>query len=179
LRHIVRSYDEQLDELRRREETRKRRVDNSGRDSQDLGQPPYSILLADQLWDTAFSIRLSVEGLQSQLNLIELRFDRARASLPAAEERVRQATERAEAAKGAPDEGRKNWLRDLEDLRRRAAVVTLQAAELSKTRVEAELADQNTRLEGAGRRLKSVESQVQFTEADLTKIQRRLGQERQ
>lgn len=179
---IVRSDDEQIDDTQRLEQIRQRRGELNKAQAESNTQtesPPYSILFADQLWDTAYSLRLTVEGLQSQLSLIELRFNRARESLQGAQERLRQTSERAEAAKDSPGENRQRWLRDLEALRQRGAAAMLQAAELSKTRIQEELADARARLESAEHRLESVEPYVEFTDTDLGKIQARLSQERQ
>jgi potassium efflux system protein len=176
---IVRSEDEQIDDTQRLEQTRQRRTDSRTDSNTPTESPPYSIFFADQLWDNTFSFRLAVEGLQSQLSLTELRFNRARESLLAAEEGLRQAAERAEAATGSPESERQSWLRDLQSLRHRAAAAMLQAAELSKTRLQEDLSDARARLQSAERRLESVESHVDFTDADLGKIRTRLSEERQ
>ncbi|MDF2756037.1 MAG: putative Mechanosensitive ion channel family protein, partial [Nitrospira sp.] len=71
LHHIVRSADEQIDATLRLEQARQHR-DEVGRslpDSKDHGDTPATIFDADRLWDTAFALRLAVEGLQSQLAL--------------------------------------------------------------------------------------------------------------
>lgn len=178
---IIRSIDEQIDDTLRLEQTRQRRAEFTKTQSDATNpaeSPPYSIFFADQLWDTSFSLRLAVEGLHSQLSLTELRFNRARESLLAAEAGLRQASERAEAAKGSPGISRERWLRDLEALRQRAAATMLQAAELSKTRVQEELEDARARLGSAERQLESVGPHVNFTEADLGKIRTRLSEER-
>src|SRR5262245_28208703 len=178
---IIRSIDEQTDDTLRSEQTRQHRVDVSKSQAETplAESPPYSIFFADQLWDAVFSLRLTVEGIRSQIDLIELRSDHARESLMVAEERLRQTSERAESTKGSPHADRQRWLRDLEALRQRAAAATLQAAELSKTRLQEELADARARLEAAARRLESVDPQVNFTEADLGKIRTRLSEEYQ
>lgn len=176
---IIRSIDEQTDDTLRSERTRQHRVGVSKSQTEPplAESPPYSIFSADQLWDATFSLRLTVEGLRSQLDLIELRSDHARESLMVAEERLRQTSERAESTKGSPNADRQRWLRDLEALRQRAAAAVLQAAELSKTRLQEELEDTRARLEASERRLESVEPQVNFTEADLGKIRTRLSEE--
>lgn len=183
LHHIVRSLDEQIDNSSRLEQARRRRADVDATAAAAAGtpaeSPPYSVFFADQLWDTTFSLRLAVEGLQSQLSLIELRSGRARESLQSAEERLRQVSERLESTHGTATDDRQRWLRDLETLRQRAAAALLQATELSKTRIGEELSDTKARLESAEHRLAAVESQVEFTEADLAKIRTRLSEERQ
>jgi potassium-dependent mechanosensitive channel len=182
LHHIVRSLDEQIDETLRLEQARRRRNELTGTASPQSASdesPPYSVFFADQLWDTVFSLRLAVEGLQSQLALIELRSGRAKDTLQAAEERLRQASERLEGAKNAASDGRQRWLRDLETLRQRAAAALLQATELSRIRIVEELSDAKARLDSTEHRLAAVETQVDFTEADLTKVRTRLSEERQ
>ncbi len=181
LQQIARGYDEQIDDLQRLKEAQQRHEEISRTSQEWKGvpeSPPYSVFLADQLWGTLFSLRLADEGLESQLSLIELRFDRARDALKTAEERLRQASERLEATTDPAQSSRQRWIRDLEDLRRRAASVAVTAAESSKTRVEQELADTQARLALAQRQLAAVEPQVEFTEADLHKVRSRLAQER-
>jgi len=182
LEQILRAYDEQVNDGLRLQEARQRHADITRTSNEWTGfseAPPYSIFLADQLWDAAYSFRLAAEGLQSQLNLISLRFDRARESLAAAEERLRQAAERLESTSDPAKANRQRWVRDLEDLRKRAAAVRVSAAELSKTRVEEELADSRARLAFAQRQLETVEPHVDFSEPDLAKIRARLTDERQ
>jgi small-conductance mechanosensitive channel len=181
LHHIVRNLDEQIDDTLRLEQARRQR--NQAPKSSSAApapeeSPPYSVFFADQLWDTIYSLHLAVEGLQSQQSLIELRSGRARDALQATEERLRQVSERLESAKGTVDD-RQRWLRDLETLRQKAAAVLLQATELSKTRIGEELSDAKARLESAEHRLAAVESQEEFTEADLAKIRTRLSEEQQ
>src|SRR4030095_7028711 len=120
LPHILRSLDEQIDDTVRLQQARRRRGEGSDATSAPQSaegeSPPYSVFFADRLWDTAFSLRLTVEGLQSQLALIELRSGRAREALQASDERLRQAAERLESAHGTPSDDRQRWLRDLEIL---------------------------------------------------------------
>ena len=181
LEQILRSYDEQMNDRLRLQEARQRHADTTRANSEWTGftdPPPYSLLVTDQLWDAVYSLRLTVEGLQSQLDLLSLRFERARGALTASEERLRQASEKLESVKDA-QAARQRWLRDLEDVRKRAAAVRVSAAELSKTRVEEELADAKARLAFAQRQLETAEPQTAFSEADLEKVRSRLTEERQ
>jgi potassium-dependent mechanosensitive channel len=178
---IARGYDEQIDDLHRLKDARQRREEilkTSAGWSGFAEPPPYSIFLADQIWNTRYSLRLAVEGLESQLGLIQLRFDRARDALKAAEERLRQASERVETTKDDPAQGSlERSTRDLEDLRKRAAAVSVNAAETSKARVEEELADTRARLAFAQRQFEAADPQVTFTQADLNKVRARLSKE--
>jgi hypothetical protein len=182
LEQIVRGYDEQLSEWQRLKDARQRHADITRTSDEWKGfadPPPSSILFADQLWDAAYALRLAVDGLQSQLNLLTLRFDHARDALTAAEERLRQSSERLESAKDPAKAARERWLRDLDQLRRQAASVMLSAAELSKQRVEEELADTRARLAFSQRQLEAAEPHATLSDADLNKVRARLAQERQ
>jgi potassium-dependent mechanosensitive channel len=182
LEQIVRVYDQQLGDLQRLAEARERHADIVRTSNEWKGfpePPPYTVFLADQLWDAAYSLRLATEGLQSQLELLTLRFERAREALAAAEERLRQAAERLEAVKDSAQAGRERWLRDLAALRVQAASVAVGAAQLSNTRVEEELADTKARLAFEQRRLEAVAPHVIFSEAELDKVRARLTEERQ
>jgi small-conductance mechanosensitive channel len=182
LHHIVRSLDEQIDHMLRLDQARRHREElaksGTGTDA-PAESPPYSVFHADQLWDTVYSLRLAVEGLQSQLSLIELRSNHARESLLAAEERLRQVSERLETRQGATSDDRQRWLRDLQTYRQRAAAAEVQAAEVSRIRIGEELSDARARLGSAEQRLATVEPQVEFTEDDLAKIRKRLSDEQQ
>ena len=182
LEQVVRGYDEQIDNYQRLKEAGQRRADIARSSAEWKGFAealPYSIFLLDQLWDTTFSLRLAVEGLQSQLSLLELRFDRARESLSAAEAHLRQASERLESVTDPSQSVRQRELQDLEELRRRAAAVTLAAAEIAKKRVEEELAETRARLTFAERQLEVAEQEGSFGEEDIGKVRKRLSQERQ
>lgn len=182
LQQVVRAYDQQIDEYHRLEHARDRHrvlTQNSTEWKGFQESPPYSILLADELWDTTFSLRLAEEGIQSKLNMIELRFDQARGLLKSADERLRQASERLEAAKDPHDRARAQWARDMEALRSRAASLMLTATQRSRTRIEEELAEARARLAFAQRQLQTAEEHVAFTDEDLNKVRARLTQERQ
>jgi len=182
LHHIVRSLNEEIDNMLRLEQARRYRAEvaksSTAADAPDES-PPYSVFSADQSWDSVYSLRLAVEGLQSQLSLIDLRAAHARESLQAAEERLRQASERLESTKGTPSDDRQRWLRDVETLRQRTAAAELQAEEISKIRIAEELADTRARLASAEQKLATVEAQVEFSEADLAKVRKRLSEEQQ
>jgi small-conductance mechanosensitive channel len=182
LQQIVRAYDQAIDEYHRLEQARDRHRDVTKSNAEWNGfseSAPYSILLADELWDTTYSLRLAVEGLRSQLNMIELRFGRARELHKSAEERLRQASERVEAAKDPAALARAQWARDMEALRRRTGSIMLTAAERSRQRVEEELAEARDRLAFAQRQLQIAEEHVRFTEEDLNKARARLTKEQQ
>jgi small-conductance mechanosensitive channel len=182
LHHILRSLDEEIDNMLRLEQARRYRAEfaksSSAAEAPDES-PTYSVFSADQLWDTAYSLRLAVEGLQSQLSLIELRATHARQSLQASEERLRQASEHLESTKGTASDGRQRWIRDLETFRQRAAAAEVQAAEVSRIRIAEELADYRGRLASAEQKLAAVEAQVEFREEDMAKVRKRLSEEQQ
>lgn len=180
LEQVVRGYDEQLSEFQRLTEARQRHADILRNSSEWNGMPdppPYSLFLADQLWDAVYSLELAVEGLQSQRELLTLRFDQAREALSTAEERLRQASERREAAKDPARVERERHLHDLAVLHTRVASVLLEAAQLSRKRVEEELDGMKAKLVFEQRRLDAVSTHVVFTETDLAQIRTRLDKE--
>jgi potassium-dependent mechanosensitive channel len=182
LQQVVRGYDEQIEDVRRLEKIRRRQEELSREAAQWKGfaePPPYSIFLADQLWEATYALRLGAEGIQSQLTLTELRFDRTREALQRVEERLRQVSEQLETANDEAQAARQRWLRDTEELRKRAASVQLAASELSKKREEAELAEAQARLAFAERKFQTAAQQTVFTEDDLKKVHIRLSEERE
>jgi len=182
LEQMVRGYEEQIDDYKRLKEARQRLADIVRSSAEWKGfaeSPPYSIFFVDQLWDTAFSLRLAVEGLQSQFNLIQLRFDRARESLSTAEAHLRQASEGLESMTDPSQARHQRELRDLEELRMRAASVMVAAAEVAKKRVEAEIVETHARLGFADRQLDRAEHEVIFGEEEIEKVRKRLSQEQQ
>jgi len=181
LEQIIRGYDEQLNDFQRLTEARQRHTDivRGSSEWKGFAEPsPYSIFLADQLWDTVHSLNLAAEGLQSQRELLTLRFEQAREALTTAEERLRQASERFETAKdpGQADRERRNY--ELAALRARAASVLLEAAQLSTRRVEEELDGTKAQLALEERRLGAVLPHVAFSKTDLEQILIRLAEER-
>ena len=182
LQQVIRGYHEQIEDAQRLEKIRRRQEELSREAAQWKGfaePPPYSIFLADQLWEAAYALRLGADGIQSQLTLIELRFDRTRDALQRAEERLRQVSERLESASETAQAAQQRWLRDIEELRKRAASVQLAALELQKKREEAELAEIQAHLAFAERQFQTAEQQTVFTEDDLKKVHTRLSQERE
>jgi small-conductance mechanosensitive channel len=181
LEQIVRGYDEQLSDFQRLTEARQRHADIVRSSSEWKGFPepsPYSIFLADQLWDTVHSLKLAAEGLQSQRELFTLRFEQAREALATAEERLRQASERLETTKDHGQVGPERRDYELAALRARAASVLLEAAQLSITRVEEELDGAKARLAFEQRQLDAVSPHAIFSEADLAQVRTRLAKER-
>ncbi len=179
LEQIVRGYDEQLSDVQRLTEARERHADIVRSTNEWKGFPepsPYSIFLADQLWDTVHSLTLAAEGLQSQRELLTLRFEQAREVLATAEERLRQASERMETVKNEAGRERREY--ELAALRARVASVMLEAAQLSKRRVEEELGGTKARLAFEQRQLDAVSPHVNFNEADLAQVRTRLSRER-
>lgn len=182
LKDIVRGYDEQVTELRRLRDTRHQRAEMERAVIEWNGfqdPPPHPVSMVDQLWDSAYALQRTVEGLEAQLDLLTLRFDRARQTLTAADEGLRKSSEEVEGAKDPGETARLRWMYELKDLRRHAAAVALNAAEVAKRRVEEKLAEAQTRLAFTRRQLETAQAQMRFTEGDLKQARARLAEERQ
>ena len=181
LEQVIRGYDEQMSDVQRLTEARQRHADIIRSSSEWKGfpePPPYSVFLADQLWDAVHSLKLAVEGLQSHRELLTLRFEQAREAQARAEERLRQVSEHFEAAKDPIQVDRERRLHGLATLRAQAASVLLETAQLSRRRVEEELDGTKARLAFEQRRLEAISPSVIFSEADLVQVRTRLDKER-
>lgn len=181
LEQVVRGYDEQLSDVQRLVEARERHADITRSSNEWKGfptPPPYSIFLADQVWDAVYALKLAVEGLQSHRELLTLRFEQAREAQTRAEERLRQVAERLETAKDPTQVERERRLHGLATLRAQAASVLLEAAQLSRRRVEEELDGAKARLAFEQRRLDAVSADIIFSEADLAQVRTRSDKER-
>ena len=145
----------------------------NGRNSQP---PPYSIFLADQLWEATYALRLG-RMIQSQLTLIELRFDRTREALQRLEElrQVSNGPKLRDAARPPSIRGRETW-RSFEIGRHQC---NWPPRSFRKKREEAELAETQARLAFAERQFQTAAQQTVFTEDDLKKIHIRLSEERE
>jgi len=182
LQRILRGYDEQIDEAGRLQESAKRlaEVERANAEWKEFSDPPpYSVFFVDQLWNSTVSLRLAVEGLQSQSGLIALRDDRARELLQAVDTKLRKNAEQSEEAADSTQASRLRDQRELDELRKRAVAVKVAAAEASKRRVEQELAETKARLAFVERQLGAAEQRVSFEDKDLETVRTRNQQERQ
>lgn len=182
LEDIVRGYDEEVAELRRLRDARHYRTEVEREVTEWKGfeePPPHPVSMVDQLWESTYALQSTVEGLEAQLNLLTLRFDRARQTLTEAAEGLRKSSEAVETAKDPKESARLRWVYELNELRRHAAAVALNAAELAKRRVDEKLAETQTRLALTRRQLETAQAQMRFTEDDLKKARARLADERQ
>ncbi len=182
LEDIVRGYDEEVTELRRLRDARHQRAEVDREATEWKGfeeSPPHSVNMVDQLWESAYALQRTVDGLEAQLNLLTLRFDRARQTLTAADEGLRKSSEEIETPQDPGELARLRWIHELNELSRHAAAVALNAAEVAKRRVEEQLAEAQIRLALTRRQLETAQAQMRFTEADLKKARARLKEERQ
>jgi potassium efflux system protein len=180
LEQLVRGYDEQLSDIQRLADARQRLADTIRNTSEWKGipdPPPYSIIFADQVWDAVYSLELAVEGLQSQQELLTVRFEQVREAQARAEERLRQASELLEAENDAAEIDPERRRHALAALRVRATSVLLEAAQISSRRVEEELNGTKARLAFEQRRLDAVSLHAAFSEKDLAQVRSRLDDE--
>ena len=180
LEQLVRGYDEQFSDSQRLAEAHQRLAETIRYTSEWKGipdPPPYSIIFVDQVWDAVYSLELAVEGLQSQREMLIVRFEEMREAQARAEERLRQASERLEVAKNSAEIARERRHHDLAALRIRVMSVLLEAAQLSSKRVEEELTGTKARLAFEQRRLEAVSMHIVFSETDLAHIRSRLDEE--
>lgn len=181
LTDLIRAYEEHANELLRLRDARHQRAEVERTAAEWKGfeePPPHPVAMVDQLWDSAYALQRTVEGLESQVNLLTLRFDRARQRLTAAEGRLRQSSEKFETADESEDAPRLRWLQNLAEVRRHAAAAVLAASEVAKRRVEEQLMEAQSRLSLTRRQLDTADTQMRFSEGDLKNALTRLAEER-
>jgi small-conductance mechanosensitive channel len=135
--------------------------------------PPYSILLVDDLRDTADNARTRIASLEASIG--HLRDEQARFQRDAqrAQEAMRLATETHEAAKTQSERAIAAWRRDvaLAELRKSGAWVSV--SELLQRWQNEELAGQRAGLRLVDRQVELAQKNSSFTDADVLKARQR------
>lgn len=177
LQQLVQIYGQHLDALRKLDLMRPR-VREIERQSKEWDgfptPPPYSIMMVDELRDEARSMALTAQGVRIRLNMIEGMAEITQRHLKAAQEQVRQASERLE---GVEDTGKRDALirdRDLAQLRARVAAARVGMLEADKAQTKEELTEARQRIDLLERQRVVAAQQVEFTPQEYQKITKRL-----
>lgn len=182
LQQLARTYERQIVESVRIEQARQRRREVERANSEWKGfptPPPYSILMVDELRDSARSARRAVDNALAKLALTERMAERVKASLDTTDERLRQASEELESARDPVQTARLVWKRDLWRLRNRVAAATATMTETSRKQDVEELAETRQQLAFIERQLAVGVQHFEFTQQDLDKIFKQLDTEKQ
>lgn len=141
-------------------------------------KPPYSILMIDMLRDSADSVQIMVDGLESSREILQRETLRQQDAVKRAEERSRLAVDAVVRARSAEETARATWRRDLAQLRARVAMASLAVGALRVDVIKERIAAARSELGLQERRIAEAGKNVSFTREDLTKVVERLRTER-
>ncbi len=182
LQQLVQIFGQHLDALRKLDLMRPRVQDIQRQNREWTGfptLPPHSIVMVDELRDAARSMALTAQGIRIRLNMIEGLADSTQRHLKAAQEQVRQASERLE---GVADSGKRDGLnreRDLAQLRVRVEAARAGMLEADKAQTKEELAEARQQLDLLDRQRAVAAQQIAFTQQEYQKIKKRLDADQQ
>ena len=182
LQQLARAYERQIEDSEQLEQARQRRRKAERASSEWKGfptPPPYSILMVDELQDSARSARRAVDNAQAKLALTERMAQRDKVFLNTTDERLRQASEELESARDPVQAAGLVWKRDLWRLRNRVAAATATMTEMLRKKDEEELAETRQQLAFIERQLAVGVQHVEFAQQDLDKILKQLESEKQ
>jgi potassium-dependent mechanosensitive channel len=178
---IVRSLEQQIDDLAKLAEARTRRAASetalkawSGFDN----PAPYSILLVDELRDQQLAVETSLTALESRQKVIQQFNERILDNLRQAETQLRQLEEATEKPRGTAEADRLAWQRDLARLQVRADQTILSGLESTRQYIEEEIADAKLRIELLKKQRETAAARFQFKPEDLDRIHAALDAER-
>ncbi|MDR4480543.1 MAG: mechanosensitive ion channel [Nitrospira sp.] len=182
LQQLVQIYGQHLDALRKLDlmRPRVREIERQNKEWDGFPTPPpYSIMMVDELRDETRSMRLTAQGVRIRLNMIEGMAEITQRHLKAAQEQVRQASERLE---GVEDAGKRDALlrdRDLAQLHARVAAARVGMLEADKAQTKEALTEARQRIDLLERQRVVAAQQVEFTPQDYQKIMKRLDADQQ
>ena len=182
LQQLTRAYERQIEDSEQLEQSRQRRRKVERASSEWKGfptPPPYSIIMVDDLRDSARSVRQAVDNAQAKLALTEGMAQRDKVLLNTTDKRLRQASEELESARDPVQAAGLVWKRDLWRLRNRVAAATATMTEMLRKKDEEVLAETRQQLAFIERQLAVGVQHVEFTQQDLDKILKQLESEKQ
>lgn len=140
--------------------------------------PPYSIMLVDQLRKQLDGAQLKLQAAQARASLLDQQIADGEKSFKAADIAQRQSDEKATQASTEQQRERQAWLRDLAQLRGRAADAAMaEAHQLQKAAVvEADEVRQQIAL--LEKQLATARAAMQFSQADLDLVLADLDRQR-
>ncbi|WP_306535209.1 hypothetical protein [Geobacter sp.] len=141
-------------------------------------KPPYSILMIDTLRDTADSVQVMVDGLESSREILQRETLRQQDAVKRAEEGSRLAVDAVVRAKSTEETIQATWRRDLAQLRARVAMASLVVGALRVDVIKERIAAARSELGFQERQIAEAGKNVSFTREDLTKVVERLRTER-
>jgi len=170
---LVRVYQEHIDQAARLAETLKRQADLDQRIHAWKGfeEPaPYSILLVDELRDSAQALSTKISASESAQNVLDALAADAEARLKESDAHLRLLAEQLETAKDAARVARLTWQRTLEQLRNRRLVAEVALNDTRRRGLEAERAQDGQQLAFVRRQATIASQHPRFSQADLDRV---------
>lgn len=181
LQRLVRIYEQQSSNAAELETIRTRNLEIV-REAQTWTRfaepPPYSILLTDRLREELQAERLLLRNGEAAAAMLAQIIEENRATLTAAEEKIRQLNEQLEGAKDVTVAPRLAWQRELERLRSQVAAGTVAVLEQERQIGQERAAGSRTRVALLQRQLVIADAGATFTQADLDQVKVQLENER-
>ena len=172
LKALIQTYQTHLDDLAAIETIRQRQQDFDDTVKTWTGfseQPPYSILLVDDIRDTIQSLENKIRMAETAQAFSEKISSDASTVMGTSEGTLRRLSEQLERQPDPTLLVRLNWLRELEQTRSQMAAATVSSFETKRKMASEELNENMQRLAFAKRQLTLADRQVRFTQADLDK----------
>ncbi|WP_172201992.1 mechanosensitive ion channel domain-containing protein [Niveibacterium sp. COAC-50] len=170
LQQQVTAYALQLDMIRRAEALKTRAEIISGADvmtpTDELGKPPYSIVLVDRLRQQLQTVALAVDSIEAQQLVVAKEREIVTRDYDAAELSRRQSFEALERNRVAGDLPRLRWLWQFSELRAHSHGARLQALRQQEGVLATELAQTSSAFRELEARVAQTESKVRFNAAD-------------
>ncbi len=180
LERLVRLYEQQISYVAELEAAKSRRADLAHEAQSWTGfaeARPYSILLTDSLREAVQMERLEVVNGESALTMLAKLMEDQRALLKQAEERLRRFDEQWEGGKDAKTAAGLTWPRELERLRSQVAAASVAVLDLERQIRQERVAGSRIRLGLLQQQLVIASAGAAFTDADMQKVNARLGSE--
>lgn len=182
LQQLVQIYEQHLDALRNLEQMRPR-VREAERQKKEWDGSPAptssSVLKVDELRDSARSMALTAQGVQTRLSMTESLADQTKRNLKVSQERARQVSERLEGVQDPAKREALTWDRELAQLQERVEAARAGMLEADKMQIQEELTEARHRIALLDRQLSTAEQRAEFTQQDYDKIKKRLDAEHQ
>lgn len=172
LKALIQTYQAHLDDLAAIETIRQRQQDFDYMAKTWTGfseQPPYSILLVDDIRDTIQSFENKIRMAETAQAFAERIGSDAGTYMGTSEGTLRRLSEQLERQTDPALIVRLDWLRELEQTRNQTAAATVSSFETKRRKASEELSENRQRLTFAKRQLALADRQVRFTQADLDK----------
>ncbi len=178
---LVRVYQEHIDQAVSLDDVWQRQgdLDQQIKGWTGFAEPaPYSILLADELRDSAQALATKVSASESTQSVLAALALDAEAGLKESDTRLRLLADQLETAKDATRLTRLTWQRALEQLRNRKLAAGVALNETRRRRMEVERAQDRRQLAFVQRQLTVASQHLRFSQADLDQVLAGLDAER-